>query len=143
MDDKSRALIGYTNPDPTFSDPSSRASPPSSKAHPHSPGRTNRPLSPPIDPGDSTLPVYQRLIKARNAQDGPQFLQALAGLNGYIRALRPNMQQHLRTKWTGVPPPVWKRVCEEGYQRGVGPRMHELVKYKQWTSGVYGELMQP
>ncbi|QRW05039.1 histone-lysine N-methyltransferase [Ceratobasidium sp. AG-Ba] len=53
------------------------------------------------------------------------------------------MQHHMRTKWTGIPPPVWKRVTEEGYQRGVGPRMSELGRYKQWTSGVYGELMQP
>jgi hypothetical protein len=145
MDDGDRARIGYTNPGSILgTEPSSRASPPSSKVHPHSPGRSNRATSlPPTESSDPEPPVYRRLIKARNAQDGPQFLQALANLNGYIRALRPKMQQHLRTKWTGIPPPVWKRVCEEGYQRGVGPRMHELVKYKQWTSGVYGELMQP
>lgn len=142
MDDADRIQIGYPTTLPN--DRSSQASPPSSFAHPHSPGRGNRALSPsPLDSADPEVPVYKRLVKARNARDGPQFLQALATLNGYIRALRPKMQQHLRAKWTGVPPPVWKRVCEEGYQRGVGPRMHELVKYKQWTSGVYGELMQP
>ncbi|KAG8690578.1 Nucleosomal histone H3-Lys79 methylase [Ceratobasidium sp. 423] len=144
MDDADRARIGYTNPQSApSSDPSSHASP-SSSGHPHSPGRKSRELSPePIESADQEIPVYKRLIRARNARDGPQFMQALATLNGHIRALRPKMQQHLRTKWTGIPPPVWKRVCEEGYQRGVGPRMHELIKYKQWTSGVYGELMQP
>ncbi|CAE6518163.1 unnamed protein product [Rhizoctonia solani] len=144
MDDADRTRIGYTNPQSaSSSDLSSHASPPSS-GHPHSPGRKSRELSPePIESADQETPVYKRLIRARNAQDGPQFMQALATLNGHIRALRPKMQQHLRNKWTGIPPPVWKRVCEEGYQRGVGPRMHELIKYKQWTSGVYGELMQP
>ncbi|CAE6454147.1 unnamed protein product [Rhizoctonia solani] len=141
MDDADRARIGY--PIPAHSaDPLSHS--PSSRPHPHSPGRKSRELSPePTEDADHETPVYRRLIRARNAQDGPQFMQALATLNGYIRALRPKMQQHLRSKWTGIPPPVWKRVCEEGYQRGVGPRMHELIKYKQWTSGVYGELMQP
>ncbi|QRV90947.1 histone-lysine N-methyltransferase [Ceratobasidium sp. AG-Ba] len=122
MDDDDRALIGYTNlvsgsDDPTPPPSSSRYSP--------------------------ELPPYQRLVKARDSRDGPLFLQAFYILNGYLRALRPKMQHHMRTKWTGIPPPVWKRVTEEGYQRGVGPRMSELGRYKQWTSGVYGELMQP
>ncbi|CAE6429599.1 unnamed protein product [Rhizoctonia solani] len=143
MDDADRARIGYTIPTSALpSGPSSHASPPSS-GHPHSPGRKSRELSPDQECPDQEIPLYKRLIRARNAQDGPQFMQALATLNGHIRALRPKMQQHIRTKWTGTPPPVWKRVCEEGYQRGVGPRMRELIKYKQWTSGVYGELMQP
>ncbi|KAH7345158.1 histone methylation protein DOT1-domain-containing protein [Rhizoctonia solani] len=140
MDDADRARIGYPIP----AHPADPSHSPSSKPHPHSPGRKSRELSPePTESADLETPVYRRLIRARNAQDGPQFMQALATLNGYIRALRPKMQQHLRSKWTGIPPSVWKRVCEEGYQRGVGPRMHELIKYKQWTSGVYGELMQP
>ncbi|CUA77465.1 histone-lysine N-methyltransferase, H3 lysine-79 specific [Rhizoctonia solani] len=144
MDDVDRTLIGYTNPTLAHSSDSSTHSPPSSKGHPHSPGLKPRELSPePAPSADHEIPVYRRLIRARNAQDGPQFMQALDTLNGYIRALRPKMLQGIRTKWTGIPPPVWKRVCEEGYQRGVGPRMRELIKYKQWTSGVYGELMQP
>ncbi|CAE6422119.1 hypothetical protein ACGC1H_001786 [Rhizoctonia solani] len=144
MDDEDRARIGYTNPALALSSDSSSHSPPASKAHPHSPGLKSRELSPePVPSADHEILAYRRLIRARNAQDGPQFMQALDALNGYIRALRPKMQQNIRTKWTGIPPPVWKRVCEEGYQRGVGPRMHELIKYKQWTSGVYGELMQP
>ncbi|CAE6368629.1 unnamed protein product [Rhizoctonia solani] len=144
MDDEDRARIGYTNPALAPSSDSASHSPPSSKAHPHSPGLKSRELSPePVPSTDHEILAYRRLIRARNAQDGPQFMQALDALNGYLRALRPKMQQTMRTKWTGIPPPVWKRVCEEGYQRGVGPRMHELIKYKQWTSGVYGELMQP
>ncbi|KAF8708061.1 Histone-lysine N-methyltransferase, H3 lysine-79 specific, partial [Rhizoctonia solani] len=142
MDDADRARIGYTIPTSVVSsDPSSHVS--SSSGHPHSPGRKSRELSPENESSDQDMPLYRRLIRARNAKDGPQFLQALATLNGHIRALRPKMQQHIRAKWTGIPPPVWKRVCEEGYQRGVGPRMRELIRYKQWTSGVYGELMQP
>ncbi|KAG8700209.1 Nucleosomal histone H3-Lys79 methylase [Ceratobasidium sp. 394] len=145
MDDDDRALIGYTNPSlASLGDSTVRASPPPiSKGHPHSPGRS--PSTAPSSPSRCSpeLPLYRRLVKARNSHDGPLFLQALASLNGYIRALRPKMQQHMRTKWTGIPPPVWKRVTEEGYQRGVGPRMNELGQYKQWTSGVYGELMQP
>lgn len=143
MDDVDRAHIGYTHINTTLtSDPATPRSPPS-KAHPHSPGRGAR--TEPSSPSSHTpeLPAYRRLVKARNSRDGPQFLQALASLNGYIRALRPKMLLHIRTKWTGVPPAVWKRVTEEGYQRGVGPRMTELGQYKQWTSGVYGELMQP
>ncbi|CAE7087128.1 unnamed protein product [Rhizoctonia solani] len=143
MDDADRVLIGYTTANSAHTSDSSSHSPPSSKAHPHSPGLKSRELSPDPMQSDQQLPVYRRLIRARNTQDGPQFMQALDTLNGYLRALRPKMQQNLRTKWTGIPPPVWKRVCEEGYQRGVGPRMRELIKYKQWTSGVYGELMQP
>ncbi|CAE6421743.1 unnamed protein product [Rhizoctonia solani] len=142
MDDADRARIGYTLPTSDLPSDSSSHTPLSS-SHPHSPGRKSRQLSPEQEFTDEDAPLYKRLIRARNAQDGPQFMQILATLNGHIRALRPKMQQHIRAKWTGIPPPVWKRVCEEGYQRGVGPRMHELIKYKQWTSGVYGELMQP
>ncbi|KAG8729568.1 Nucleosomal histone H3-Lys79 methylase [Ceratobasidium sp. 428] len=145
MDDDDRALIGYTSPAlASPGDSPVRASPPPmSKDDPHSPGRS--PSTAPSSPSRCApeLPLYRRLVKARNSRDGPLFIQALTSLNGYIRALRPKMQQHMRTKWTGIPPPVWKRVTEEGYQRGVGPRMNELGRYKQWTSGVYGELMQP
>ncbi|KAG9128237.1 Nucleosomal histone H3-Lys79 methylase [Ceratobasidium sp. 392] len=145
MDDDDRALIGYTNLTlASLGESTVRASPPPiSKGHPHSPGRS--PSTAPSSPSRCSpeLPPYRRLVKARNSHDGPLFIQALDSLNGFIRALRPKMQQHMRTKWTGIPPPVWKRVTEEGYQRGVGPRMNELGRYKQWTSGVYGELMQP
>ncbi|KAF8761134.1 Histone-lysine N-methyltransferase, H3 lysine-79 specific [Rhizoctonia solani] len=133
MDDADRARIGYTIPTSVVSsDPSSHAS---SSGHPHSPGRKSRELSPENESSDQDMPLYRRLIRARNAKDGPQFLQALATLNGHIRALRPKMQQHIgQMDWyssSGVEACVRRGLSARRWSTHA--RAHQIQAVDEWS----------
>lgn len=119
---------------------------------PTSPPRTSSPRlsSPPSRSSPrpaAQVGLFRALTKARNAGDGPTYLQALTEINKVICALKNdevqgNVLMQVPHRWStnGIPEGLVHRIIEETYQRCVGPKINVLKQYQAFSSNVYGEL---
>ncbi|CED83842.1 Putative protein methyltransferase involved in meiosis and transcriptional silencing (Dot1) [Phaffia rhodozyma] len=111
-------------------------------------------VSSPFNPnstGSSPLPAAHptpsQIIRAitrsiaPNVLSLPMFLQAVEQYNNLIRYLRQKGEIGKAIEgMRGLNGDVWGMICEQGYQRVVGPRMEKLKDYVPFSSNTYGEL---
>jgi [histone H3]-lysine79 N-trimethyltransferase len=93
------------------------------------------------------------LQKAYHTRNGPLFVRTVSEISSLLKAIKSEMMANALalfdvpvpltldgTSSGGVPVRVWKMICEEVYQRSVGPDVEDTKKYKSFSSETYGEL---
>ncbi|TIA88847.1 hypothetical protein E3P99_02367 [Wallemia hederae] len=86
--------------------------------------------------------IRRRIQRAFNRRDGKGFVDAVSDFNAEFNKITKD--EHVRDYMIsreGVPPELWMHICNQTYQRVIGPKVHDLRNYEAFSSNIYGEIM--